>query len=163
MVNVSHNTYDRRTFYHKAFVFFILFQKFFDYINYFFFFAENFKFHCDLFCSIIIDFLIHCYNFSLKEQFFHDNRRNNLHFICKFFDRKNFRNYNLFNLFFFLLFFRLRSFHFCYLFLFFAFFAFSVKGFVSVFFFLIITFFIFRLITLALLLLHDRCRHIISS
>jgi len=34
----------------------------------FFFFAENFKFHCDLFCSIIIDFLIHCYNFSLKEK-----------------------------------------------------------------------------------------------
>ena len=156
MVNVSHNADNRRTFHHQAFIFLILFQEFFDYIHDLFLLTQNIKFHCDLFSSIVINLLIYRNNFSLQEQLLYDHRRNNLHLVGKFFDRKNFWNHDLLDLLF-LLFFRLilRFLYFDHIFLLFAFFALALKCLVSVFFLLIISLFIFRLISLALLLLDD--------
>ena len=156
MVNVSHNADNRRTFHHQAFIFLILFQEFFDYIHDLFLLTQNIKFHCDLFSSIVINLLIYRNNFSLQEQLLYDHRRNNLHLVGKFFDRKNFWNHDLLDLLF-LLFFRLilRFLYFDHIFLLFTFFAFALKCLVSVFFLLIISLFIFRLISLALLLLDD--------
>ena len=157
MVNMTHNTYNRRTFYHKAFVFFILFQKFFDHIYNFFFLTENIEFHCDLFCCLVINFLVYSYDLALHEKLLNNNRRNDLHLISKLFDCKNFRNHDLFDLLFLLLFLHLWLLHFHCRFLLLAFSSFSFESFISVFFFLIVSFFVFRFVSLCLLLFYDRC------
>ena len=158
VIDVAHNTDDRRTFYHQAFVLFLLFQKFFNYVHNLFFFTEHIKLHSDLFRRIIVDLLIYCYNFALHKKFFNNHGRNNLHLIGQLFNRENFRDYDLFDLLLlFLRLFRLRLLHLCYLFLFSAFLCLSFKRFISVFFFLIVSFFVLCLISLALLLFYDRC------
>ena len=156
MVNVSHDTDNRRTFHHRCFIFFLFFEKLFDHINHFFFFTENFKFHCDFFCCLKINFLIHCYDLALHEQFLYDHRRYHFHLVCQFLNCQYFRDCDLFD-FLFLFHFRLWlwSLHFYCRLLLSAFFALAFKSFFSVFFFLVIFFFIFCFIALRFLLLYQ--------
>ncbi len=156
MVNVSHNTYNRRTFYHSSFIFFIFFEKLFNDIYNFFFFTKDLKFHCDFFCCLKINFLIHCYDLALHEQFLYDHRRYHFHLVCQFLNCQYFRDCDLFD-FLFLFHFRLWlwSLHFYCRLLLSAFFALAFKSFFSVFFFLVIFFFIFCFIALRFLLLYQ--------
>ena len=94
MVNVSHNTYNRRTFLHLLFVFFFLFQEFFNYIYNFFFLAEYIKLKRNLFCCIIINLLINSYDLALHKELLNNNRWYDLHLICQFFDCKDLRDYD---------------------------------------------------------------------
>ena len=73
MVYMSHDAYNRRPFHHQAFIFFVLFQEFLNDIHNFFFLAENVKVHCNLFCSVKINLLIHGNHFSLKEKLLDDH------------------------------------------------------------------------------------------
>ena len=164
MIYMAHDTDDRRTFYHQAFIFLVLFQKFLNHIDDFFLFAENVKFHRDLFRCIKIDLLIDCYNLALEKQFLDNNRRHHFHLVCKFFNRKDFRDHDLFDLLLFLfLLLGLWLLYFDCLFLFSSLLAFSFKSFISVFFFLIITFFVFYFVSLAFLLFYHRGAHVISA
>ena len=88
VVNVSHNADYRRTFLHFLFVFFVFFQKFFDHIDYFFFFTEHIEFQSDFFSCLVINFLVDCYNLALHEEFLNDYGWLDLHCICKFLDCK---------------------------------------------------------------------------
>ena len=165
MVNVSHYTDNRRPLLHQAFVFLILFQEFLDYIDNLFFLTENLKFHCDLLGCLKVNLLIYGHDFALKEQLLNDHRRRNLHLISQLFDCQDFRNCDLFDLLFLLLLLlRLRSLCLCYLFLLSALLCrLSFKCLVSVFFLLIIAFFVFRLVSLALLLFYHGGTHIIPA
>ena len=58
MVNVTHYTDYRWSGNHICFVFIIFFQKFSNNINLFFLLTENIKFHCDLFCLLIVNLLV---------------------------------------------------------------------------------------------------------
>ena len=165
MVNVTHNTDNRRTLHHICFILFVFFQKFFDHIDNYFFLTKNIEFHCDFFCCLIINFLVYCYNLALHKQLFNNYRWNNLHLISKFLDCKNFRNCNLFNFFFHLNRLRLwflRFFHFSYLFLLFTFFAFILKLSVTKLFLLVIFLFVFCFISLSFLLFYHWCRNRIT-
>ena len=107
MVNVTHNTDYRRTFLHFLFVLFVFLQKFFDYIYNFFLLTQDIEFQCDLFCCLVIDFLVYSSDLALHKQLFHDHRWYDLHLVCQFFDCQNFRDCDLFDLFFYLLLFLL--------------------------------------------------------
>ena len=163
MIDMPHDADYRRTFYHLAFIFFIFFEKFLDHIDDFLFLAEHIEIQCDLFGRLIIDLLVHCNHFSLQEQLLDDHGRNYFHLVSKFLDRQDFRDYDLFDLLFLLFFLRLRFLSLCYLFLLPAFSSFSFERFVSVFLLLVVAFFIFRLVSLALLLFHYRSVHIIPA
>ncbi len=58
MVNVTHYADYRRSGNHICLVFVLFFQKFSNYVYLFFLLAENVKFHCDLFCLIVVDLLV---------------------------------------------------------------------------------------------------------
>ena len=111
VVNVSHNTDNRRTLLHFLFVLFFFFEKLFDHIDNFFFFTEYLKFQCNLFRCLVIDFLIDRYDLALHKELLHDYRRYDLHLVCQFFNCQNLWDYDGFDLFFLLLLFRLRLLH----------------------------------------------------
>ena len=158
MVNMPHNTDNRRTLFHLLFVLFILFQKFFNDIHYFFFLTENVKFQRDFFCRFIIHFLIHCNDLALHKQLFDNSRRNNFHLISQLLNSQHFRNHNRFDRLFLFLLFMLRFLHLRFLFLLLLSSLWhSVFIIVSVIFFLIVVF-AFILISLRLLSFQSRRR-----
>ena len=65
MVNVSHYTYNRRSGNQCVFILFFLFQKLLDDVNLDLFLTEYVKLHRDLFCLLVIYFLIDGDNLAL--------------------------------------------------------------------------------------------------
>ena len=72
MVNMSHDTDDRRTGYHFALVFFILFQQFLDHVDSFQLFDEDIVAHSDLFGLFEVDLLIDRIHLALHKQILND-------------------------------------------------------------------------------------------
>ena len=166
VVNVTHDTDYRWTFFHLAFILFVLFKKFFNHINNFLFFTENIKLQCDFFSCLVINFLIDCYDFTLHEEFLYNNRRNNLHLICKFLNRQNLWNRDRFDLLFLFLLFLLRFLKLS-LWLILALLTFSYAVFVmaEVFIFLLKVILTFSFVSLWLLTFHDwlwNCRTVLA-
>ena len=65
MIDMTHNAYNRRTGYHVLLILFFLFQKFLDDVNLDLFLTEYVKLHRDLFCLLVIYFLIDGDNLAL--------------------------------------------------------------------------------------------------
>ena len=65
MIDMAHNAYNRRTGYHVLLILFFLFQKFLDDVNLDLFLTEYVKLHRDLFCLLVIYFLIDGDNLAL--------------------------------------------------------------------------------------------------
>ena len=65
MIDMAHNAYNRRTGYHVLLILFFLFQKFLDDVNLDLFLTEYVKLHRDLFCLLVIYFLINGDNLAL--------------------------------------------------------------------------------------------------
>ena len=82
VINMAHYADNRRSGNHICLVLFILFQKLGDHIDLLLLLAENVELHGDLFCLIVIHFLVYRHHlaFFLKE-LANDHRRLHLHLI----------------------------------------------------------------------------------
>ena len=84
MVNMTHNTDNRRPGNHILFVLFVFLQQFFNDIHLNFFFADNVIINGDIFRIFIGNFLIQGNNLALQKQLLDDCGRQQLHFIGQF-------------------------------------------------------------------------------
>ena len=163
MIDMAHDADYRRTLHHKALVLLVLFQEFFDHIDNFLLLAEHVEFHRDLLRCVKVDLLVHCHDFALHEKLLDDHGRNDLHLVCQFLDRKDFRDHDLLDLLFLLLCrLLLRLLRLSDRFLLLVLLCLPLESLVSVFFLLIVSLFVFRLVSLALLLLHHRSAQALS-
>ena len=94
VVNVSHNTYNRRTLHHILLVLLILSEELLDHIDLFLLLAEDVKFHGDLFSLVVINLLVDGDNGSLKEQLLYNHGRLHLHLLSQLLDGDNLRQNN---------------------------------------------------------------------
>ena len=72
MVNMTHDTDNRRSLHQILLVLLVLLQELLDHIDLDFLLAEDVIFHRNVFCVLIGDFLVHSNDFSLKEQLLHN-------------------------------------------------------------------------------------------
>ena len=100
MIDMTHNTDNRRSLYHVLFVFIVLFQQFFDHIDLYFLLTDDVVIDRNVFSRLKINFLVDCDDLSLHEEFLHDSGRLQLHLICQILDRDCFRNCDHLDLFF---------------------------------------------------------------
>ena len=99
MVNVTHNADNGRSCCHLALVLFFLFQKFFNHIDFYFFFTDNFKFDGNIFRIFKAYLRIHGHNLSLHEKLLDNNGWLDFHLIRQFLNCQRIRKRNDFNLF----------------------------------------------------------------
>ena len=109
MVNVSHNTDNRRSGNHCSFVFLFFFQKFFDNIYFFFRFCNDIVIKCDFLCFFEIDLMVYSYHDAFHKELLNNYRRLHLHCFCKLADCHFLRKCDFFYFWFLLFLFWLRS------------------------------------------------------
>ncbi len=103
MIDMSHDTDDRRSLRHVLDVFLILFEQFGDHIDLYFLLADDLIFNRDLLCLFVADLLIDRHDLALQKELLHDRRGLQLHLIRKFSDREGIRKRDHFDLLFLLL------------------------------------------------------------
>ena len=72
MVNVTHDTDNRRSFHQILLVLLVLLQELLDHIDLDFLLTEDVIFHRNVFSVLVGDFLIHRNDLSLEEQLLHN-------------------------------------------------------------------------------------------
>ena len=93
MVNVSHYTYNRWSWNKCSRIFLFLLKKLSNDIYLHLMLTDTVKLKCNLLSSIKINFLVNCYNSSLKEKSLNYCCRLKLHLLGKLLDCKHIRKY----------------------------------------------------------------------
>ena len=109
MVNVTHNTYYRRSGNHICFVFFLFFEEFADNVYFFFRLCDDIVVQSDLLSFLEVDLMVYSYHGSFHEELLNDHGRLHLHCFCQFADGHLLWKCDLFYFWFLLFLFRLRS------------------------------------------------------
>ena len=91
VVNMPHNTDNRRSLLKGGFILIVLLQQFLDYINLDFLLTEDFVFHGNILCLFIGNLLIHCHNLAFQEKLLHNNGRLYLYLVGKILDGNHLR------------------------------------------------------------------------
>ena len=92
MVYMSHDADYRRSGYEIFLVFLILFQKFFDHIDFYFLLTDTVEFKCNLFCLVKFNLLVHGYHCTLQEKLLYQLCRLYLHRLSQFTNGKLLRD-----------------------------------------------------------------------
>ena len=100
VVNMTHNTDNRRSAQQIIICFFLFLKQFFDDIDLYFFFTDDIIINCNIFSIIIRNFRVHRNDLALQKQLFNDRRGLHLHLIGKLLDCKRFRKRDHLDLFF---------------------------------------------------------------
>ena len=73
MVNMTHNTYYRRSGNHICFVFFLFFEEFADNVYFFFRLCDDIVVQSDLLCFFKVDLMVYSYHGSFHEKFLNND------------------------------------------------------------------------------------------